>query len=59
MSTVYKCIKPDTRYIPTQMNVVYQAQTQKEAIEWLENNGGGIYKNVLHGFQYEVKPNET
>lgn len=55
MSTVYQCIKSDARYIPTRMTVVYEAETQKEAIEWLENNGGGIYRNTLHGFQYNVQ----
>jgi hypothetical protein len=58
MSTIYECVKPDKRYTPTVMNTIHYAATQKEAIEWLENNGGGIYRNKLHNFQYEVKPNE-
>lgn len=59
MSTVYQCIKPDTRYIPTTMTVVYEATTQKEAVERLENNGGGIYRNTLHGFKYYVQAHKT
>lgn len=29
--------------------------TETEAIKWLEDNGGGMYKNILHGFQMKVK----
>ena len=59
MDTIYQCIKPDTRYKPTVMNVVHEAKTGAEAIEWLENNGGGVYRNLLHHFDMAVAPKEN
>ena len=56
--TVYQCIKPDTRYIPAHMVVVHEADSQLDAIEWLENNGGGVYRNLLHNFDMTVNPKQ-
>lgn len=56
--TIYQCIKPDARYKPTLMNIVHKARTAAEAIEWLENNGGGVYRNLLHQFDMAVAPKE-
>ena len=58
MGTVYQCIKPDTRYKPTWMKVIHEANTAAEAIEWLENNGGGVYRNLLHNFDMTVNPKQ-
>ena len=58
MGTVYQCIKPDSRYIPKRMAVVHEADTQLEAIEWLENNGGGVYRNLLHCYDMTINNTE-
>jgi hypothetical protein len=54
MSTVFQCLKPDYRYIPTLKRLVYEAPTETAAIQWLEQNGGGIYRNLLHNFDMKV-----
>jgi hypothetical protein len=46
--SIYQCIKVDDRYIPPRETIVYESPTESEAIEWLQNNGGGIYRNILH-----------
>ena len=58
MTTVYQCIKLDRRYAPARRVVAHEAATQREAIEWLEHHGGGIYRNALHRFQYDVASKE-
>jgi hypothetical protein len=57
MSTIYECLRKDKRYIPTKYILLYNAPSEKEAIEYLEQNGGGIYRNILHRFEMEVKSN--
>ena len=47
MKTVYECIQRGI--------IVHYAASDQTAIEWLENNGGGIFKNTLHNFQINVK----
>ena len=54
--TIYHCIKADERYAPTKYELVHQAETERDAIIYLEENGGGIYRNVLHNFSYYVQP---
>lgn len=56
--TIYQAYKVDKRYIPSKYTLVYCGQTEKDVIEWLENNGGGVYRNVLHRFEYYVKGEE-
>jgi hypothetical protein len=56
--TIYQAIQYDKRYIPIKCNIVYYGQTEEDVIEWLENNGGGYYRNVLHQFEYYVKGRE-
>lgn len=41
METIYECILGSTTHF---------AQTQQEAMDWLEANPTGKYKNNLHGF---------
>jgi len=55
MGTIYQCLKrgPD---VNKSLILKHEADTQKEAVEWLEKNGGGVYRNILHNLQYEVKP---
>jgi len=53
MSTVYQCCKR-TGDVSGILKVVHEAETQTEAVEWLERNGGGIYKNLLHKFQLYI-----
>ena len=54
MNTIYECLQNKPGYIPEQWELVYNASTEKEAIEWLELNGGGIYRNILHQFNCKV-----
>jgi hypothetical protein len=56
MSTIYECCKQGKDVNKTQQEV-HCEPTEALAIEWLEKNGGGIYKNVLHNFEFYVAPN--
>ena len=44
--TIFQCVKNNC--------IIHEAATERDAIEWLENNGGGIYRNILHKFEYRV-----
>lgn len=55
MSTVYQCLKQDDRYTPPIRRIVFEAATEQKAIDWLESNGGGIYRNILHNFDCPIK----
>jgi hypothetical protein len=55
MSTVYHCCKR-LKDVNGTLDVVHYANSEKEAVEWLENNGGGVYKNTLHNFEMNVAP---
>ena len=55
MGTIYQCLKLDDRYTPPLMSVMHEASSEREAIAWLEENGGGIYRNLLHRFDCEVR----
>jgi len=55
MATIYKCCKQGKDVNKT-LQVIHEAATEELAIEWLEKNGGGIYKNILHNFQFYVEP---
>ena len=54
-NTIYHCLKVDHRYTPPLEEVVYKADTSEEAYRWLENNGGGLYRNILHHVEFTVK----
>lgn len=58
MSTIYQCLKRDTRYIPPVLRVVHEAQTEMDAIAWLEHNGGGLVR-VVHRVALFVRPKPT
>ena len=58
MSTVYQCCKQGKDVNKT-LTVIHCADTEREAIEWLEKNDGGIYRNILHNFQFYVAPLES
>lgn len=51
---VCQCLQRDTRYTPALLTVVHEAPTEREAIAWLERNGGGVYRNLLHNFDCGV-----
>ena len=51
---IFKAVKVDNRYIPPKETII-EFPTEKETIEWLEANDGGIYRNILHGFDCTVK----
>lgn len=48
--TIYKCFQDGRE--------VFNADSDKHAMKWLSENGGGILKNVLHGFSIPVKKGE-
>lgn len=54
--SIYQCLRRDDHYTPPLMRVMHEAATQREAITWLEENGGGIYRNLLHQFECGVAP---
>lgn len=45
--TVYECLSKSKEFLAC-------ADTEGEAIKFLEANGGGIYRNKLHGFDCRV-----
>lgn len=49
-TTVYQCFQKGY--------LTHSAKTERGALVWLSENGGGTYKNALHAFKFEVKPNE-
>jgi hypothetical protein len=53
--TIYECCKRGEDVNQTPFVIGY-ADTQREAIEYLENNGGGIYRNALHRFRIYINP---
>jgi len=57
MKTIYQCCQKGKDVNKT-LSVVKYAKTEEEAIEYLENNGGGIYHNTLHNFKMEVESKE-
>ena len=52
---IYRAIKKDTRYVPMKTIEIKEFSTEKETIECLEKNGGGIYRNILHNFDCLIK----
>ncbi len=55
-STIFKAFTIDKGTIPHRLTLAYCGDTEEETIEWLEKNGGGMYRNIIHNFQFEVKP---
>ena len=53
--TVYECHK-ELKDVNKTTRLVHYADTQAQAVEWLEKNGGGVYKNTLHNFSMTVRP---
>lgn len=53
---IYQAIKKDERYIPPIRTVVAEFPTEKQTIEYLQENGGGIYHNILHNLDCSIKP---
>ena len=51
METIYQCLQVKNGH----MQVVNCEKTEKLAISWLKKNGGGVYKNILHNFKFNVK----
>lgn len=51
---IYRAVKQDKRYAPTK-EITKEFPTEKETIEYLQKNGGGIYKNILHNIEFPVK----
>ena len=56
--TIYHCLTIDNKTVPPTRVLTYEADTHLEAVHYLENNGGGLYRNILHNLEYMVSPNE-
>lgn len=56
MSTIYECCKHH-KDVNAMLYVVHYAKTEMEAIVWLQQNGGGVYRNTLHRFEMNIFPN--
>jgi hypothetical protein len=59
MKTIYQCCRIGKDVNKT-LEPIHCEPTGELAVLWLENNGGGVYRNILHNFQYPVlaKPEE-
>ena len=55
--TVFECHK-EAKDVNKSLRLVHYAETETQAIAWLEKNGGGVYRNTLHNFSMEVKTQE-
>jgi len=55
MGTVFQCCQQGKDVAKT-LGVINCEPTEKLAMRWLETNGGGIYRNILHNFQFYVYP---
>lgn len=53
---IYQAIVKDTRYNPPKEKII-EFPTEKEILDYLEINGG-IYKNILHNFEYTISKKE-
>lgn len=53
--TIYQCCQKG-KDVNQSLSITHYADTEKEAITFLENNGGGVYRNTLHNFQFTVHP---
>jgi len=53
--TIYQCCHKG-KDVKQSLSIIKWADTEKEAIDYLENNGGGVYCNTLHNFQFFVAP---
>ena len=52
--TVHECCVMG-KDVNRSLSVVHYANSSSDAMSWLENNGGGVYKNVLHNYQFYVE----
>jgi hypothetical protein len=52
--SIHQCVSVDNRYVGGRRTVVRSKNTAREAINWLGKNGGGVYKNALHGFELKI-----
>lgn len=49
-ATIYQCYQNG--------RLVHSPDTEGAALQWLSENGGGIYQNVLHHVAFPVEPDE-
>jgi hypothetical protein len=52
---IYQAISQDKRWTPPKETIVKERPTEAELIAWLQANGGGIYRNILHKFDCIIK----
>jgi hypothetical protein len=45
---------PHPQTSPPTSQLVFRGDTLQETVDFLARNGGGVYRNVLHGFQFRV-----
>jgi hypothetical protein len=46
--TIYQCT--------TKAGIHFEAQTESEALRYLQTHGGGVYRNILHNFSTSIDP---
>ena len=60
--TIYQAfVKKSNNVTPATAGYIlaYCGDTEQDTLRWLaEQPSGGVYKNLLHGFSFEVKPKE-
>ena len=52
---IYRAIRMDDRYVPPKEEILKEFPTEMETIKWLEENGGGRYRNILHNVEFDVE----
>jgi hypothetical protein len=57
--SVYQCYLKDKRYVPIKLTLVCEPETEKEAIDFLLDNGGGVYRDLLSNCDCEIHPRES
>lgn len=51
---IYQCIKRDEKCVPPRNIIACEKPTQREAIKWLEENGGGVFRDILSNVEFRV-----
>ena len=52
--TIYQCRQHLPGTNPVRYGPVHYAKTEAEGMDWLSKNGGGLYRNDLHRFEFPV-----
>ena len=53
ISTIHECCSR-SKNINASLAVRHYAKTRREAIQWLEAHGGGIYRDAIRGYKFRI-----